>query len=202
MHGLYWKRYTHRMRSGDETKWFCAETKDYSLSIRLHCPCAVSLKGAPQHRHYIQSHQTRILCINRAWHVNPVIWFSKHGDPIEEYTTESSLIFTGDHGYKYQLHTWTYPIAVLMSLCQNTAPFRDRINKRELLDHSLWLATSHVKQLQKLGLLDLPNSHHEFIPQNVEPLWCTKRQDCLLSCQLTTCSATLELATSSHLKTR
>ena len=103
---------------------------------------------------------------------------------------------------KYQLHTWTYPIAVLMSLCQNTPPFRDRINKREFLDHSLWLATSHVKQLQKLGLLDLPNSHHKFIPQNVEPLWCTKRQDCLLSCQLTTCCATLELATSSHLKTR
>ena len=83
------------------------------------------------------------------------------------------------------------------------APFREtKINKRELLDHSLWLATSHVKQLQKLSLLNLPNSHHKFIPQNVEPLWCTKRQDCLLSCQLTTCSATLELATSSHLKTR
>ena len=96
----------------------------------------------------------------------------------------------------------SHSCTLLMSLCQNTAPFRDRINKREFLDHSLWLATSHVKQLQKLNLLNLPNSHHKFIPQKVEPLWCTKRQDCLLSCQLTTCSATLELATSSHLKTR
>ena len=70
--------------------------------------------------------------------MNPVIWFSKHGDPIEEYTTESSLIFTGDHGYKYQLHHELIPQLYLTNvIVSEHTPFRDRINKREFLDHSL-----------------------------------------------------------------